>query len=866
MSDIRQFSPLWGTWEIDSKLGEGSFGAVWKVRRQVVGGKIYYAAVKHISIPKDDSEIQHLFDEGLFTNEQSAVKYYQQMLKSLSDEIDTMHTLQGFTNIVSYEDHMIVPKPGGIGYDLFLRMELLTPLTVRLRSAMTTTDVVSLGKDIATAIDVLNRFHLVHRDIKPQNIFVNDLGDYKLGDYGTARAMESAATAMSRKGTYNYMAPEIYRNQLADSRVDIYSLGLVLYRLMNGNRLPFLPLQGDVSNEMNEAALVKRLSGEPLPPPQYADRELAGIILKMCAFRPENRYSNAQELKRDLEAYKSNGEETIQEPSGHQQGSIAHHFHFGSSAQGSDSLKNGSVRGGSVRGASIRDGSAKSSSVRDGSVRGGSASNGSFGGGPVRGGSVQEVSNSGKSSGKSKKGAVIGIAALVIALTAGGILLLTSGQKQDGQGNEAGVPPVVELTATPVPTAAPTAEPTATPQPTAVPTAEPTAVPTATPTAEPTATPGPTATPTVEPTATPAPTATPTAEPTATPVPTAIPTAEPTDTPVPTATPTAEPTATPAPTATPTTEPTSIPTETPTAVPTATPTVHPATVSESTPIPMPLLTAAPTAAPTSTPEPTEEPVSKYPTTGKTTKANVNVRESTDKTSKKVKGITKKGTEVTIIGEAEDDSGTLWYLVQLKDGKTGYIRGDMIELVESSSQAASEIPPVQSSDELTALIALAKSKVTNFVGFPVRLIEDLSSRSGPSTTFTGMGTYKINGQSVTVKSMAYDNGGVLWIEVDFTYNGGHRRLWTGAKRLDITDAQLASLPEAYVGPPLGYVTIREATTPRYGPGTIYAKFTKKTFQTGDIVAVIRAENDFLLVECEYTDGHTLHVWIPVSAVQ
>ena len=114
---------------------------------------------------------------------------------------------------------------------------------------MTTADVVHLGKDIASAIDVLNRFHLVHRDIKPQNIFVNDLGDYKLGDYGTARAMESAATAMSRKGTYNYMAPEIYRNQPADSRVDIYSLGLVLYRLMNGNRLPFLPLQGDVTSE-----------------------------------------------------------------------------------------------------------------------------------------------------------------------------------------------------------------------------------------------------------------------------------------------------------------------------------------------------------------------------------------------------------------------------------------------------------------------------------------------------------------------------------------------------------------------------------------------------------------------------------------
>ena len=53
MSDIYAFSPLWGEWEVEKKLGEGSFGAVWKVRRNVIGGRVYYAAVKHISIPKD---------------------------------------------------------------------------------------------------------------------------------------------------------------------------------------------------------------------------------------------------------------------------------------------------------------------------------------------------------------------------------------------------------------------------------------------------------------------------------------------------------------------------------------------------------------------------------------------------------------------------------------------------------------------------------------------------------------------------------------------------------------------------------------------------------------------------------------------
>ena len=99
MSDIHDFNPLWGEWEIEGKLGEGSFGTVWKACRKVIGGKLYYAAVKHISIPKDESEITRLVDEGVFSNEASAILFYDHMLQSLVDEIDTMHELRGYTNI-----------------------------------------------------------------------------------------------------------------------------------------------------------------------------------------------------------------------------------------------------------------------------------------------------------------------------------------------------------------------------------------------------------------------------------------------------------------------------------------------------------------------------------------------------------------------------------------------------------------------------------------------------------------------------------------------------------------------------------------------------------------------------------------------
>ncbi|MBQ3279761.1 MAG: protein kinase [Clostridia bacterium] len=678
MSDIRQFSPLWGEWEIDTRLGEGSYGTVWRVRRNMIGGKVYYAAVKHISIPKDESEVRHLIDEDVFTSEESAVRYYNRMLQSLADEIDTMHMLQGYTNIVSYEDHMIIPKPDGIGYDLFLRMELLTPLTVRMKEQMTTSDVIRLGCDIATAIEILNNYHLVHRDIKPQNIFVNATGDYKLGDYGTARAMESAVTAMSRKGTYNYMAPEIYRSQPADSRVDIYSLGLVMYRLMNGNRLPFLPLKGEITSQLNEAAMMKRLSGEPLPPPQYADQKLADIILKMCAFRPEDRYLNAGEVKRDLEACQGDGRRIVREDGDDRIGSASHQFHFGSTAQEARQPENAAARGMPARQAAqplAKDYREAATAVENGPGNNGTDLRNRF----------SNPSPAEEETKPGKKRWLIPVLLLLLALAVAGILFAMGVFSPDDkktledQGNLPWTPgQTAETEQVSAPALTNTTEPTATPSPaptasaTNTPTAMSTAVPTNTPTAAPAA---------VSATKVPA---------TATPVPTATVTA----TPGPTNSPTPVPTATPVVTAAPT--PTLRPTESPTSAPTATP------VQTATPVP----TATPIPSETPTPEPEEEPeeeeeteteepeeekpagkaVITYPAYGRTTEKKVNVRYRADRKSKRVAYITYKRTLTVITDDTFDSSGEKWYKVKLEDGETGFVLASVMELQDPAEAA------------------------------------------------------------------------------------------------------------------------------------------------------------------------------------
>ena len=527
MDDIRNFCPLWGEWEAEEKLGEGSFGAVWKMRREGYGGQTYYSAVKHISIPKDESEIRNLMDEGILESQDSSVRYYNKVLDSLVGEIDTMHQLQGYTNIVSYEDHKIIPKKSGIGYDLFLRMELLTPLTKRIREQMTVTDVIKLGCDIAEAISILNKFHMVHRDIKPQNIFVNNTGDYKLGDYGTARALNSEATAMSRKGTFNYMAPEIYNNQAADIRVDIYSLGIVLYRLLNGNRLPFLPTTGEVTNRMNEEAQVRRLSGEALPAPAYANENLANVVLKACAFDPKDRYQSAEEMKRDLQLCLEERNRSLGENSIEQNPSEPLQFKFTRTNTGTDSFRSGLSNSGS--GPSVRQEQSASGDISLEPEPSVTRPITPFPDMPRAQQSMPSRTET-SSPGKKKFGAR-GIALLIalVAVIAGALLLINGLRKNENGRNdnrtqtETNVEQKTETTAKGTETEKAGSESTITSEPSQN---EETAQPAA-------QTEEPTPNPTVAPT--PSPTDTPTDPPTATPtvIPTDTPTTAPTDTPEP---------------------------------------------------------------------------------------------------------------------------------------------------------------------------------------------------------------------------------------------------------------------------------------------------------------------------------------------
>lgn len=293
-SYYKKYEPIDGKWYIKELLGEGSYGKVFRIEREDISGK-KSAALKAITIPQSKTEISTM--RASLRDEQSVKEYYKDIAGKLLNEFNLMAKLKGNSNIVSYEDHNIEPHEDGIGYDILIRMELLTPLSEYFENGIDEKDVIRLGIDICKALEICQQYEIVHRDIKPENIFVSQSGSFKLGDFGVAKTMKSIETVMTKAGMYTYMAPELYKGEKSGASVDIYSLGMVMYQLLNYNREPFLPTPPEsFTFEQKENALMRRMKGDGLPNPCQASEDLSKVILKACSFNPNERYKSPSEM------------------------------------------------------------------------------------------------------------------------------------------------------------------------------------------------------------------------------------------------------------------------------------------------------------------------------------------------------------------------------------------------------------------------------------------------------------------------------------------------------------------------------------------------------------------------------------------
>ena len=290
--------PVWNEWTLTELIGEGAFSKVYRAEKHT-DGAFDTAAIKVISIPSDERQLRALTCDGL--SEKETEDFLYSLVKGYTTEIKLMTSFRSCPNVVSILDHTICRKKDSVGWDIFIRMELLTPLDRYISSTKPDEAmIIRLGSDICSALSAFSSASpkIVHRDIKPTNIFVSDFGTFKLGDLGSAREILSSCESYTRLASGEFTPPESANSNEYNELSDIYALGLVMYKLANRNLLPFVTSASDAQSRRE--AYEERFSGRDIPLPCGVSTELGKIICKACAFRPEDRFRSADEFSRAL--------------------------------------------------------------------------------------------------------------------------------------------------------------------------------------------------------------------------------------------------------------------------------------------------------------------------------------------------------------------------------------------------------------------------------------------------------------------------------------------------------------------------------------------------------------------------------------
>lgn len=272
---------LGNRYELVEKIGGGGMAVVYKAKCKLLNR---FVAVK---ILRTDSDMTEDFIKRFKVEAQAA--------GSLSHP-----------NIVSIYD---VGNEGDINYIVMEYVEGYTLKEVIAQSGkLTWRATAKIASQICAGLEHAHKNHIIHRDIKSQNILVNEELVAKVTDFGIARASTNSTITMTGNtiGSVHYFSPEQAKGQHTDEKSDIYSLGIVMYEMITG-RVPF-----DADTPVSVA--LKQIQEIPIPPIQY-DKEMPiainDIIMKALQKEPRLRYQSATEMLKDLQAVLENPQSTV---------------------------------------------------------------------------------------------------------------------------------------------------------------------------------------------------------------------------------------------------------------------------------------------------------------------------------------------------------------------------------------------------------------------------------------------------------------------------------------------------------------------------------------------------------------------------
>ncbi len=290
-------SPLLDAMEVEECFAQHDGASCYRILHPESGREF---VLKHISVPASDEQVQALLLTGAYASEEEADAYYRKEAEALIREAEERKKLLDCPYILPFLGAQMEKKEGGVGYDVYAVLPKRNSLEEYLeQNAVSHLRGINMGIDLCVALSALREEGYVHGNLKPGNVFFSDTGRFLLGDFGLISTEDMQYAVLPEQYKSSYSAPELsgYLGGL-NPTVDIYSLGMILYRIYNGNHAPF-----EDEKTGPKAADARRVSGEELPAPLYADYELAGIIRKACAPDPADRYRTPEEMRVELEQY-----------------------------------------------------------------------------------------------------------------------------------------------------------------------------------------------------------------------------------------------------------------------------------------------------------------------------------------------------------------------------------------------------------------------------------------------------------------------------------------------------------------------------------------------------------------------------------
>ena len=297
MIDPKKVLPLLSNMTVNREIGRGPNGTVYQVTRNIDGKKL---ALKHIPIPASDAQTKALIFAGAVSGEADAQRYYNTLVKDIKNELLLLNSVKNASNLLKVRGYQVDQKLTGIGYDVYVLSDYRQTLSYFLSmNHITKLQAVNLAIDLCSALEQLRTEGIIHKDVRPNNVYLSENNHFMVGDLGLVKISDLEYNSIPDGIISDYTAPEVLGEDAPLSDVmDIYSVGMILYEIYNGGALPSESL-GRYNNQDVE-----------LPAPAYADMAVADIIMQAISFDPEKRYQSPTDMKQAFVLYLQRGNVT----------------------------------------------------------------------------------------------------------------------------------------------------------------------------------------------------------------------------------------------------------------------------------------------------------------------------------------------------------------------------------------------------------------------------------------------------------------------------------------------------------------------------------------------------------------------------